>query len=89
MTTEQEEIIFSSLIDIATDFVNVVKGEGGQTYYSSTLKKVVDIKQILEIIEEAKQLEKNEEVVDLGSWFVKNSKKDIEKLNKLRNENKQ
>ena len=48
-------LLISSLILIAEDLVSVIKSEGGTTYYSSTLKRVIDISQVQEIIDEAKE----------------------------------
>ena len=48
-------LLISSLILIAEDLVSVIKSESGTTYYSSTLKRVIDISQVQEIIDEAKE----------------------------------
>ena len=53
-------LLISSLILIAEDLVSVIKSESGTTYYSSTLKRVIDISQVQEIIDEAKEKIKNE-----------------------------
>ena len=48
-------LLISSLILIAEDLVSVIKSESGTTYYSSTLKRVIDISQVQEIIDKAKE----------------------------------
>ncbi len=54
----ENELIIECLISIGDDLINLVKGEGANTYYSNSLRKVINIKEVEEIVEEAKQLMK-------------------------------
>jgi len=55
---EDNKLILNSLILIAIDLVGIVKGEGGANYYSKSLKAVIDISEVENIIKEAELLNK-------------------------------
>ena len=48
--SEENEILMDSLKMAVKDFIEVLKGEGYETYQSSTLNKVIHIKQLEELI---------------------------------------
>lgn len=48
--SEENEILMDSLKMAVKDFIEVLKGEGCETYQSSTLNKVIHIKQLEELI---------------------------------------
>lgn len=47
--SEENEILMDSLKMAVKDFIEVLKGEGYETYQSSTLNKVIHIKQLEEL----------------------------------------
>lgn len=47
--SEENEILMDSLKMAVKDFIEVLKGKGCETYQSSTLNKVIHIKQLEEL----------------------------------------